>query len=223
MINKNNNIKIYFIGIGGIGMSGIAELMHEIGYTVLGSDQIENENVKRLRDIGINIKIGHNKKNIKNVNAVVFSSAISQKNSEIQEAKKKQIPIVSRADMLSELMKNKKCIAIAGSHGKTTTTSLVGNILESGKLDPTIVNGGIINYFSKNNKFGKGKWMVVEADESDGSFLKLPHEISIITNLDIEHLDYYKTPKKLYSASVNIDKYHRKNIAKKLSNIIIEK
>ena len=200
MINKNNNIKIYFIGIGGIGMSGIAELMHEIGYTVLGSDQIENENVKRLRDIGINIKIGHNKKNIKNVNAVVFSSAISQKNSEIQEAKKKQIPIVSRADMLSELMKNKKCIAIAGSHGKTTTTSLVGNILESGKLDPTIVNGGIINYFSKNNKFGKGKWMVVEADESDGSFLKLPHEISIITNLDIEHLDYYKTPKKLYSA-----------------------
>ena len=97
-------------------------------------------------------------------------------------------------------MKNKKCIAIAGSHGKTTTTSLVGNILESGKLDPTIVNGGIINSFSKNNKFGKGKWMVVEADESDGSFLKLPHEISIITNLDIEHLDYYKTPKKLYSA-----------------------
>ena len=204
MINKNNNIKIYFIGIGGIGMSGIAELMHEIGYTVLGSDQIENENVKRLRDIGINIKIGHNKKNIKNVNAVVFSSAISQKNSEIQEAKKKQIPIVSRADMLSELMKNKKCIAIAGSHGKTTTTSLVGNILESGKLDPTIVNGGIINYFSKNNKFGKGKWMVVEADESDGSFLKLPHEISIITNLDIEHLDYYKTPKKLFSSFENL-------------------
>ena len=200
MTNKNSKIKIYFIGIGGIGMSGIAELMHEIGYTVLGSDQMESENVKRLKNIGINIKIGHNKKNLKNVNAVVFSSAISQKNPEIQEAKKKQIPIVSRADMLSELMKSKKCIAIAGSHGKTTTTSLVSNILESGKLDPTIVNGGIINSFSKNNKFGKGKWMVVEADESDGSFLKLPHEISIITNLDIEHLDYYKTPKKLYSA-----------------------
>jgi len=200
MTNKKNKIKIYFIGIGGIGMSGIAELMHEIGYIVLGSDQIESENVKRLKKIGINIKIGHNKKNLKNVNAVVFSTAISQKNPEILEAKKKQIPIVSRADMLSELMKNKKCIAIAGSHGKTTTTSLVGDILELGNLDPTIVNGGIINSLSKNNKFGKGKWMVVEADESDGSFLKLPHEISIITNLDIEHLDYYKTFKKLYSA-----------------------
>ena len=200
MINKNSNIKIHFIGIGGIGMSGIAELMHEIGYNVFGSDQIESENVRRLRDLGISIKIGHNKKNLKNVNAVVFSSAISQKNPEILEAKKKRIPIVSRADMLSELMKNKKCIAIAGSHGKTTTTSLVGNILESGKLDPTIVNGGIINSLSKNNRFGKGKWMVVEADESDGSFLKLPHEISIITNLDIEHLDYYKTLKNLYSA-----------------------
>ena len=147
MIKKNRKIKIYFIGIGGIGMSGIAELMHKIGYTVMGSDKIEGENVKRLMDIGININIGHNKKNLQDVNAVVFSSAISQKNPEIQEAKKNQIPIVSRADMLSELMKNKKCIAIAGSHGKTTTTSLVGNILESGKLDPTIVNGGIINSF----------------------------------------------------------------------------
>ena len=199
MIN-NKKIKIYFVGIGGIGMSGIAELMHEIGYSVLGSDKIENDNVKRLKKIGINVKIGHYRKNIGKVNAVVFSSAINPKNPEIQEAKKKCIPIVSRADMLSELMKNKKCIAVAGSHGKTTTTSLVANILESGKLDPTIVNGGIINSLSKNNKFGKGKWMVVEADESDGSFLKLPHQISIITNLDIEHLDYYKTPEKLYSS-----------------------
>ena len=200
MTINNQKIKIYFVGIGGIGMSGIAELMHEIGYTVLGSDKIESENVKRLKKIGIMVKIGHDKKNLRKVNAVVFSYAISSKNPEIKEAKKKRIPIVSRADMLSELMKNKKCIAVAGSHGKTTTTSLVGNILESGKLDPTIVNGGIINSLSKNNKFGKGKWMVVEADESDGSFLKLPHEISIITNLDIEHLDYYKTPKKLYSS-----------------------
>ena len=199
-MTNNKKIKIYFVGIGGIGMSGIAELMHEIGYTVLGSDKIENDNVKRLKKIGINVKIGHEKKNLGKVNAVVFSTAISQKNPEIQEAKKNHIPIVSRADMLSELMKNKKCIAVAGSHGKTTTTSLVGNILESGKLDPTIVNGGIINSLSKNNKFGKGKWMVVEADESDGSFLKLPHQISIITNLDIEHLDYYKTPQKLYSS-----------------------
>ncbi len=197
---KNKNIKIHFIGIGGIGMSGIAELMHKIGYTVFGSDIIETENIKRLREIGIIIKIGHHKKNLGNVNAVVYSSAINQNNPEIKEAKNNKIPIVSRADMLGELMKNKKCIAVAGSHGKTTTTSLVGNILESGKLDPTIVNGGIINSISKNNKFGKGEWMVVEADESDGSFLKLPHQISIITNLDIEHLDYYKSSENLNSA-----------------------
>ena len=161
----NKKIKIYFVGIGGIGISGIAELMHEIGYSVSGSDKFDSENVKRLKKIGININIGHDKKNLTKVSAVVFSSAISQKNPEIQEAKKKHIPVVSRADMLSELMKNKKCIAVAGSHGKTTTTSLVGNILEAGKLDPTIVNGGIINSLSKNNKFGKGNWMVVEADE----------------------------------------------------------
>ncbi len=197
MKNKNNKIRIHFIGIGGIGMSGIAELMNNIGYIVLGSDITENENIKRLRDNGISIKIGHHKKNITNVNAVVYSSAVNQKNPEIKEAKKNKIPIVSRADMLAELMKNKKCIAVAGSHGKTTTTSLVGNILETGRLDPTIVNGGIINSISKNNKFGKGDWMVVEADESDGSFLKLPHEISIITNLDIEHLDYYKSSENL--------------------------
>ena len=200
MQNKNQKIRIHFIGIGGIGMSGIAELMKKIGYTVSGSDIIESENVKRLKEIGIVVSIGHHKKNISKVNAVVYSSAVKQNNSEIKEAKKNKIPIVSRADMLAELMKNKKCIAIAGSHGKTTTTSLVGNILETGKLDPTIVNGGIINSISKNNKFGKGDWMVVEADESDGSFLKLPHQISIITNLDIEHLDYYNTSKNLISA-----------------------
>ena len=200
MISNNKKIKIHFIGIGGIGMSGIAELMHKIGYTVLGSDNNESENVKRLKSIGINVKIGHSKKNLQDVNAVVFSSAIKKNNPEILKAKKNNIPIVSRADMLGELMKNKKCIAVAGSHGKTTTTSLVGNILELGKLDPTIVNGGIINSLSKNNKFGKGEWMVVEADESDGSFLKLPHQISIITNLDIEHLDFYKTKKNLFSA-----------------------
>lgn len=200
MIKKNKKIKIHFIGIGGIGMSGIAELMHKIGYTIIGSDKKAGENVKRLRDIGIIVNIGHSKKNLQDVNAVVFSSAINQNNPEILEAKKNKIPIVSRADMLGELMKNKKCIAVAGSHGKTTTTSLVGNILESGRLDPTIVNGGIINSFSKNNKFGKGEWMVVEADESDGSFLRLPHQISIITNLDIEHLDYYNSPQNLYYA-----------------------
>ena len=145
MNNKSKKIKIHFIGIGGIGMSGIAELMNKLGYTILGSDINESENIKRLRNIGIIIKIGHNKKNLDLVNAVVYSSAIQKNNPEILEAIKNKIPVVSRADMLGELMKNKKCIAVAGSHGKTTTTSLVGNILETGKLDPTIVNGGIIN------------------------------------------------------------------------------
>ncbi len=200
MQNKNQKIRVHFIGIGGIGMSGIAELMKKIGYTISGSDINENENVKRLKQIGIIVNIGHHKKNISKVNAVVYSSAVKKNNPEIKEAKKNKIPIVSRADMLAELMKNKKCIAVAGSHGKTTTTSLVGNILETGKLDPTIVNGGIINSISKNNKFGKGDWMVVEADESDGSFLKLPHQISVLTNLDIEHLDYYNTSNNLISA-----------------------
>ncbi len=200
MIKNNKKIKIHFIGIGGIGMSGIAELMQKIGYTVKGSDKVDSDNIKRLKALGIFVKIGHDKKNISNVDAVVYSSAIKQNNQEIIEAKKNNIPIITRADMLAELMKNKKCIAVAGSHGKTTTTSLIGNILELGKLDPTIVNGGIINSLSKNNKFGKGEWMVVEADESDGSFLKLPHQISVITNLDIEHLDYYKSEKNLHLA-----------------------
>ena len=140
MIDKKVIKNVHFVGIGGIGMSGIAELMHEIGYTVLGSDKIESENVKRLKKIGIHVNIGHYKKNLRKVNAVVFSSAISQKNPEIQEAKKQHIPIVSRADMLSELMKNKKCIAVAGSHGKTTTTSLIGNILEYLDLRPACLH-----------------------------------------------------------------------------------
>ncbi len=188
-----DKIKIHFIGISGIGMSGIAELMQDKGYQIQGSDIILNENTKRLKKKGIKFFLGHSKKNIKSVTAVVFSSAIKKNNPEIKAAVSKKIPILSRADMLAELMKNKKSIAIAGSHGKTTTTSMVGNILNQSNLDPTIVNGGIINSLSKNNKYGKGEWMVVEADESDGSFLKIPHQISIITNLDIEHLDYYKS------------------------------
>tara|TARA_Y100000768_G_C23977357_1_gene683775 strand:- start:1051 stop:2427 length:1377 start_codon:yes stop_codon:yes gene_type:complete len=190
-------IRIHFIGISGIGMSGIAELMQDKGYFIQGSDVVLNENTRRLKKKGIKFFLGHNKKNISMVDAVVFSSAIKKNNPEIKEAIRKKIPILSRADMLGELMKNKKSIAIAGSHGKTTTTSLVGNILNQAKLDPTIVNGGIINSLSKNNRYGKGDWMVVEADESDASFLKLPHEISIITNLDIEHLDFYKSKENL--------------------------
>ncbi len=200
---NNKKIKIHFIGISGIGMSGIAELMKDKGYIIQGSDVTLNDNTKRLKKKGIKFFLGHNKKNIKNVDAVVFSSAIKKNNLEIKEAISKKIPLLSRADMLGELMKNKKAIAIAGSHGKTTTTSLIGNILSQGNLDPTIVNGGIINSLSKNNRFGKGDWMVVEADESDGSFLKLPHQISIITNLDIEHLDFYKTKENLIKSFEN--------------------
>ncbi|MDC2978389.1 UDP-N-acetylmuramate--L-alanine ligase [Pelagibacteraceae bacterium] len=194
------NSNIHFIGISGIGMSGIAELMLEKGYSIQGSDLSVNDNTKRLKKKGIKFFLGHNKKNIKYAHAVVYSSAIKKNNPEIREAYIKKIPVLSRADMLSELMKNKKSIAIAGSHGKTTTTSLVGNIFNEAGLDPTIVNGGIINSFSNNNRYGKGEWMIVEADESDGTFLKLPHQISIITNLDIEHMDFYKSKKNLINA-----------------------
>ena len=198
-----NKIKIHFIGISGIGMSGIAELMKDKGYQIQGSDITINDNTKRLKKKGIKFFLGHSKKNIKFADAVVFSSAIKKNNPEIKAAVEKKIPLLSRADMLSELMKNKKSIAIAGSHGKTTTTSLVGDILSKANLDPTIVNGGIINSLSKNNRYGKGEWMVVEADESDGSFLKLPHQISILTNLDIEHLDFYKTKENLINSFEN--------------------
>ena len=194
------NSKIHFIGISGIGMSGIAELMLDKGYSIQGSDISVNDNTKRLKKKGIKFFLGHNKKNIKYAHAIVYSSAIKKNNPEIKEAYIKKIPVLSRADMLSELMKNKKSIAIAGSHGKTTTTSLVGNIFNEAGLDPTIVNGGIINSFSNNNRYGKGEWMIVEADESDGTFLKLPHQISIITNLDIEHMDFYKSKKNLINA-----------------------
>ena len=196
-------IKIHFIGISGIGMSGIAELMRDKGYIIQGSDISLNENTKRLKKKGIKFFLGHNKKNVNSADVIVYSSAIKKNNPEIKEAIKNKIPLLSRADMLGDLMKNKKSIAIAGSHGKTTTTSFVGNILSQANLDPTIVNGGIINSLSKNNRFGKGDWMVVEADESDGSFLKLPHQISIITNLDIEHLDFYKSKANLINSFEN--------------------
>ncbi len=199
----NNNVTkgiIHFIGIGGIGMSGIAELMLNQGYTVQGSDISLNTNVKRLKQRKIIIFLNHKKSNIKNVSAVVYSSAIKKNNPEIIESKKLGIPIVSRADMLAELMRYKHAIAVAGSHGKTTTTSLIGSILDIGGKDPTIINGGIINSLANNNRLGLGKWIVVEADESDGAFLRLPHEINIITNIDSEHLDYYKNIRSLISS-----------------------
>jgi len=200
---KFSKIVIHFVGIGGIGMSGVAELMLDLGYNIQGSDINLNENIQRLKRKGIKFFKGHNKKNIKKITAVVFSSAIKKNNPELIECRRLAIPLVSRADMLSELMKTKKSIAVAGSHGKTTTTSLVGSILDYANFDPTIVNGGIINSYSNNNRLGKGEWMVVEADESDGTFLRLPHQINIITNLDIEHIDYYKNKDNLIKAFKN--------------------
>ena len=197
---KNINKKIHFVGIGGIGMSGIAELMLDLGYEVQGSDLNTNSNIERLKNRGIKFFNGHYKRNIKGVSAVVYSSAIKKNNPELMECQKLSIPLISRADMLADLMKFKKSIAVAGSHGKTTTTSLVGSIFDDAKFDPTIVNGGIINSYSKNNRFGRGEWMIVEADESDGSFLRLPHQINIITNLDLEHMDFYKNKKNLINA-----------------------
>ena len=200
---KFNKITIHFIGIGGIGMSGIAEVMFDLGYNIQGSDISTNINTERLKKKGIKFFSCHRKSNIKStkkISAIVYSSAISKNNPELKEAERLSIPITSRADMLAELMKFKKSIAVAGSHGKTTTTSLVGSIFDQANFDPTIVNGGIINSYSKNNRLGKGEWMIVEADESDGSFLRLPHQINIITNLDLEHLDFYKTKENLINS-----------------------
>ncbi len=188
---------IHFVGIGGIGMSGIAEVLTNLEFKVTGSDITENQNVKRLKQLGIKIYIGHNKKNILNASILVVSSAIKNNNQELIEARKKRIPIVKRAEMLAELMRFKKTIAVAGTHGKTTTTSLMATILEKAKYDPTVINGGIINSYNSNAKLGSSDWMVVEADESDGSFLRLPCTNVIVTNIDAEHLDYYKSFREL--------------------------
>ena len=189
--------KVFFIGIGGIGMSGIAEVLVNQGFEVAGSDISENLNIARLRKLGVNINIGHSTENINGASIVVISSAIERNNIELIEARKKRIPIVKRAEMLAELMRFKKTIAVAGTHGKTTTTSLMATILEHAKYDPTVINGGVINSYNSNAKLGKSDWMVVEADESDGSFLKLPDSFVIVTNIDDEHIDFYKSFKEL--------------------------
>jgi UDP-N-acetylmuramate--alanine ligase len=184
---------IHFVGIGGIGMSGIAEVLANLGYLVTGSDVTENQNVKRLCDLGIAVAIGHAAHNLDGADVVVVSSAIKRDNPELVAARAKRLPVVRRAEMLAELMRLKRCIAIAGTHGKTTTTSLVAMLLDAGRLDPTVINGGIINAYGTNARLGAGDWMVVEADESDGTFLKLPADIAIVTNVDPEHLDHFKT------------------------------
>ncbi len=193
---------IHFIGIGGIGMSGLAQVMKTMGFKIQGSDQNKNKSISNCLKAGIKVFIGHAKKNINNATIVVKSSAIKDNNLEIQQAKKKKVPIYSRAEVLADVVSLKKNIIITGSHGKTTTTSLVAKILSDQRLDPTIINGGVINSFNSNAKLGKGDWAILEADESDGSFLKLPINYSIVTNIDFEHLDYYKNYKNLENAFV---------------------
>ena len=191
---------IHFIGIGGIGMSGLAQIMKTMGFKVQGSDVNKNKNTDNCKKLGIKILIGHNKKNVNKVTIVVKSSAIKPNNLELVEFKKKNMPIYDRIEMLANIIDLKKNIIITGSHGKTTTTSLVAKIISTAKLDPTIINGGVINSLKNNAKLGQGEWAIVEADESDGSFLKVPINYSIVTNVDKEHLDYYKNFNRLTEA-----------------------
>ncbi|MCP1334954.1 UDP-N-acetylmuramate--L-alanine ligase [Futiania mangrovi] len=182
---------IHFVGIGGIGMSGIAEVMRNLGHKVQGSDVAESANVRRLRAMGIPVEIGHRAENLGEARVIVVSSAIRRDNPELVEARARHLPVVRRAEMLAELMRLKNAIAVGGTHGKTTTTSMVAALLDAADIDPTVINGGIINAYGTNARLGAGEWMVVEADESDGTFVKLPATITIVTNMDPEHLDHY--------------------------------
>ena len=183
--------KIHFTGIGGIGMSGIAEILADLGYEVQGSDIAANNNVKRLQEKGITVTIPQSASNIDDVSIVVISTAIQEDNVELQAARARFIPVVHRAEMLGELMRLRWSVAVAGTHGKTTTTSLVATLLDAAQIDPTVINGGIIQSWGSNAKLGDGKWMVVEADESDGSFSRLKPTAAIVTNIDPEHLDHH--------------------------------
>ena len=184
---------IHFIGIGGIGMSGIAEVLLNLGYVVQGSDAADSANVKRLREKGAKISVGHSASALGDAAVVVASTAIKRDNPELIAARARRLPVVRRAEMLAELMRLKRCVAIGGTHGKTTTTSLVAALVDAGGFDPTVINGGIINAYGTNARLGLGEWMIVEADESDGTFLKLPADIAVVTNVDPEHLDHFKT------------------------------
>ena len=197
ILEHNIKNKIHFVGIGGIGMSGIAEVMHSFGYHVQGSYIVNNQNVKRLKKKGIKTFLGHSKKNIKNINILVISSAIKKNNPEIVHSKKNNIKIYKRSQILSLLMNFKESIAVSGTHGKTTTTSLISSILEYANFDPTTIIGGIVNAYKGTTRIGKSKWIVVEADESDGSFSTLFPKIGVITNINKEHMDFYKSVDKL--------------------------
>jgi UDP-N-acetylmuramate--alanine ligase len=193
---------IHFVGIGGIGMSGIAEVMHQLGYKVQGSDVAESYVVEKLRKAGIPIAIGHSPDNLGDAAVVVCSSAIKDNNSEMVAAAERRLPRVRRAEMLAELMRMQKTVAVAGTHGKTTTTSMVAALLDSGGLDPTVINGGIINRYGSNARLGKSDWWVIEADESDGSFLRLDGTIAVVTNIDPEHLEHYGSFERVKDAFV---------------------
>ena len=182
---------IHFVGIGGIGMSGIAEVLHNLGYAVQGSDIADSANVRRLRDSGIPVAVGHDAANLGTAQVVVTSTAVGRDNPEVVAARARLVPVVRRAEMLAELMRLRWAIAVGGTHGKTTTTSMVASVLEAAHMDPTVINGGIINAYGSNTRLGLGDWMVVEADESDGSFLRLPATIAVVTNMDAEHLDHW--------------------------------
>ena len=231
-INLGKTELIHFIGIGGIGMSGLAIIMNGLGFKVKGSDISNNKNIERLKEKKISIFLKHNKKNIKKSTVVVISSAIKKNNPELKEAKKLGLPIYTRGEMLGHIVSLMRNISITGSHGKTTTTSLISNIFTKANLDPTIINGGVLNSFGNSAKLGKSNWCIIESDESDGSFLKIPFTYSIVTNVDAEHLDYYKSIKNLKKnfsfflentpslgkAFVCIDDKNIKSILKKTKN-----
>ena len=198
-IDLGKNELIHFVGIGGIGMSGLALIMNGLGYKVQGSDIASNKNIERLNEKKIRVFLNHKKENIKNTTVLVISSAIKKNNPELVEAKKKNLPIYKRGDMLAHITSLKKNIVVSGSHGKTTTTSLVTSIFQKTKLDPTIINGGVINSLKNSAKLGKSDWSILEADESDGSFIHIPPTYLIITNIDREHMDFYKSIEELKS------------------------
>ena len=224
---------IHFVGIGGIGMSGLALIMKELGFNVQGSDISNNKNIERLKKNKIKVTIGHNKQNIKKSTIIVISSAIQKNNTEYSEAKKNKLPIYKRGEMLAHIVSLMKNIVVAGSHGKTTTTSLVSNIFAKAKIDPTVINGGVLNSFGNSAKLGKSNWCILESDESDGSFIKIPPTYSIVTNIDAEHMDYYKSIENLKNNFVKfinktpsfgksficLDNQNNKDILKKISNM----
>ncbi len=224
---------IHFVGIGGIGMSGLALIMRELGFKVQGSDISYNKNIDRLKQKKIKVQIGHKKQNVKKSTILVISSAIKKNNPELLFAKKRKIPIYKRGDMLANVVSLMKNIVVAGSHGKTTTTSLISSIFSNAKIDPTVINGGVLNSFSGSAKLGKSNWCILESDESDGSFTKIPPTYSIVTNIDKEHLDFYKSLEILKNNFINfiektpsfgktficLDDKNNKDVIKKIKNL----